>query len=508
MSTGSHLIDLNSASIDELDLLPGVDREVAARLVAARPYRGLLDLNHVPGLTAELIAGILPHVTVSRPAARGLVQPGSQPPELRQDAIQPLVRPESNRQDAPTPGQSAWNDPYGDRSRVIRRMRALPRKTRLRLTLIAFYSIVALLILVPIGFGVAWWLSPKPTPAPYTPTATRAISGLNEPTLASGATLGPVPTTEAPAISDATLDATAAADALTQTGEPDTATPDADTFATSTEAAALTAFAPRFSPTPAVTDTPTATLTPAISPTPSATPTRTATHTSTATPTSRATATPTITRTPTRTATSTSTPTASPTLPSFTPPPGADTLLAAESFDPTRYNWVIRQFGQISSQIEDGALNIVVGRGNVGYSYSSTMADAGDALFEARATVGDRCAPEDHYGLMLRLADESNFYLFGVSCDGRARIQVLQDGRYRSLLTSETHPAVNTGAGATNLLAVRAVGDRFEFLANGVTIATLRDATIASGRFGVYARPIVTAAFKVSFDDMTVWSAR
>jgi len=34
LTTGSRLIDLNSASIDELDLLPGVDREVAARLVA------------------------------------------------------------------------------------------------------------------------------------------------------------------------------------------------------------------------------------------------------------------------------------------------------------------------------------------------------------------------------------------------------------------------------------------------------------------------------------------
>ncbi len=503
MTTGSHPIDLNSASIDELDQLPGVDREIATRLIAARPYRGLLDLNHVPGLTPELIAGILPHVTVSRTSARN---PGSTPttPELRQESIQPLVRPGEPTRGQASPGQNAWADPYGDRSRVIRRMRGLPRKTRWRMTLIAFYSVVALLILVPLGFGLAWWLSPKPTPAPATPTATLAVALIGEPTLASGETIvAPTASPEPP-----TLDPTTAAEALTQTGEPDTATPDADVFGTATQNAALTAFAPRFSPTPAVTATPTATLTPAISPTPSATPTRTATRTPTTTRTARNTATPTVTRTPTRTPTATASPTASPTLPAFTPPPGAGTLLAAESFDPPRYAWVIRQFGDISSQIEDGALNIVVARGNVGYSYSSTMANTGDVLYQVRASVGSRCAPEDHYGLMVRLEDESNFYLFGVSCDGRARIQVLQDGRYRALLTGEPNPAVNTGAGAENVLAVRAVGDRFELLANGTTIATVTDATIASGRFGVYARPIVTTAFQVTFDDVALWSAR
>ncbi len=502
MTTGSHPIDLNSASIDELDQLPGVDREIAARLVAARPYRGLLDLNHVPGLTPELIAGILPHVTVSRIAARN-VKSAQAAPELNQESIQPLVRPGEPSRGQASPGQNAWSDPYGDRSRVIRRMRGLPRKTRWRMTLIAFYSVVALLILVPLGFGLAWWLSPKPTPAPATATATQAVALISEPTLASGETI------VAPTASlEPTLDATTGAEALTETGVPDTATPDADVFGTATQNAALTAFAPRFSPTPAVTATPTATLTPAISPTPSATPTRTATRTPTATRTERNTATPTITRTPTRTPTATSTPTASPTLPAFTPPPGAGTLLAAESFDPPRYAWVIRQFGDISSQIEDGSLNIVVARGNVGYSYSSTMANTGDVLYQATASVGARCAPEDHYGLVVRLEDESNFYLFGVSCDGRARIQVLQGGHYRALLTGEPNPAVNTGAGATNVLAVRAVRDRFELLANGTTIATITDATIASGRFGVYARPIVTTAFQVTFDDVALWSAR
>ncbi|MBL8097485.1 MAG: helix-hairpin-helix domain-containing protein [Anaerolineales bacterium] len=501
MTTGSHPIDLNSASIDELDQLPGVDREVAARLVAARPYRGLLDLNHVTGLTPELIAGILPHVTVSRPAARGLSSTQA-PPELRQDAIQPMVRP--GQTGNATPGQSAWSDPYGDHSRVIRRMRGLPRKTRWRLTLIAFYSAVALIVLVPLGFGLAWWLSPKPTPASATATATRALSGLGEPTLASGETFVPPTSTPLPP----TLDPTQIADVLTQTGEPETPTLDADAFGTATESAALTAFAPRFSPTPAMTETPTATLTPAISPTPSTTPTRTATRTPTATRTSRATATPTITRTPTRTPTATPSPTASPTLPAFTPPPGAGTLLAAESFDPPRYAWVIRQFGEISSQIDAGALNIVVGRGNVGYSYSSTMANTGDVFYEVHAVVGPRCAPEDHYGLMARLEDESNFYLFGVSCDGRARIQVLEDGRYRALLTGEPNAAVNTGAGAENVLAVRAVGERFELIVNGVTIATITDASIAEGRFGAYARPIVTTAFQVTFDDIALWSAR
>jgi len=71
------------------------------------------------------------------------------------------------------------------------------------------------------------------------------------------------------------------------------------------------------------------------------------------------------------------------------------------------------------------------------------------------------------------------------------------------------NPAVQVGPNAVNVLAVRAMADRLDFVANGATLLSITDASLTEpGRFGVYARPIVTDTLTVTFDDIAGWSVK
>jgi hypothetical protein len=480
VATDPSLLDLNSASPEELDELPGVDRALAESIIAARPFRGLGDLNNVPGLTPEIIAGLLPHVTVRRPSTAR--SSGARLTGNRE-------RRAFDRQ--PRPVEPAPDYAYLRRGPYSRRLYSIPVRTRYRLLAGLVYGLLALAL---IGGGLwayfAWFgnrVAPTLTQAMAAPATTPA------PALAN---------TTAPTATETAAEPSATATAFSASPTPSLATQPATTI-TPTVPLTLTA-SPSASATPVPpTATATSTATPTAVPT-----TPTPTSTRTPRPTATATLSPTATQTPTPrpTATPSATLTATPTLPALTPPAGAGSLFFAETFDPSRYSWVIRQLSPISSEIGDGVLTLALQRAVLGYSYAREE-EAQDFYYQATARVV-QCGPNDHYGLQVRLQDEGNFYLFGVTCDGRARAQVLEDSRYRFLQETPPDVAVRPGLGAENVLAVRAVGEQFEFFVNGQSVLTLTDATVPAGRFGVYARSIGTAGLRVTFDDLAAWEAR
>lgn len=53
-----HLIDINSASKEELDKLPGIGSARAEAIIKARPYKGKDDLTHKKVIPDNVYAGI------------------------------------------------------------------------------------------------------------------------------------------------------------------------------------------------------------------------------------------------------------------------------------------------------------------------------------------------------------------------------------------------------------------------------------------------------------------
>jgi len=62
-------VDLNTASVAELEELPGVGPGRAAEIVKARPFRSVNELKALRGFSAPVMAELTPHVTVSEPRA-------------------------------------------------------------------------------------------------------------------------------------------------------------------------------------------------------------------------------------------------------------------------------------------------------------------------------------------------------------------------------------------------------------------------------------------------------
>ena len=54
-------VDINTATEKELTIVPGIGHVIAARIIAARPFRGADDLRRVSGIGDKKYAQIRPY---------------------------------------------------------------------------------------------------------------------------------------------------------------------------------------------------------------------------------------------------------------------------------------------------------------------------------------------------------------------------------------------------------------------------------------------------------------
>lgn len=229
-----------------------------------------------------------------------------------------------------------------------------------------------------------------------------------------------------------------------------------------------------------------------------------------------------------------------------------DTLIYAASFDGAsddalNLEWEQYQ-GRQSAELIDGNLRISVGEPNDG-NYSASLYTFIDFDLRVRAHAVE--GPDNNgYGVIFRLLDRNNYYLFLVSSDGYYSVQRVLDGEFKEISTwiNTTTPnpelnglTVNTGLDAVNEIRVVARGDQFEFYVNevravlcipnnpdavstyyeffdtpedrcvqGQIVDTLTDNSIPYGRLGVVAQsfdlnPEIDRAVVVDFEHLLVF---
>jgi hypothetical protein len=238
------------------------------------------------------------------------------------------------------------------------------------------------------------------------------------------------------------------------------------------------------------------------------------TSTAAATPTpmvvASASPTPTTTETqaPTETPTATATPSPSP-LPTmiFTGPDplaGTTGILFNETFDPRVYYWGVGETSFSRSLIRQGQLEInLKTRGAITWVFAG-VPDTQDFFAMITASSPD-CDGGDNFGLDFRAVDDGTHFQFGVSCDGRYRLQERQNGVVSVLVFPTPSDAIKSGPGAVNELGVRAEGKQISLYVNRQFLTRVDVDTLTKGRFGAYTNSSATLNLTVEFSNFIAW---
>lgn len=115
------------------------------------------------------------------------------------------------------------------------------------------------------------------------------------------------------------------------------------------------------------------------------------------------------------------------------------------------------------------------------------------------------CRGHDEYGLLIRLQSSQDFFRFGLTCDGQARLDRLLGGVASAPQPPTFSGAVPPGAPSISRLAVWALGREMRFYANGQYLFSIRDSSILSGSLGLYVRAAATDAITVNFSDLAIY---
>ena len=115
-----------------------------------------------------------------------------------------------------------------------------------------------------------------------------------------------------------------------------------------------------------------------------------------------------------------------------------------------------------------------------------------------------QCKAGDHWGLVFRYKDNANFYLFGVSCDGKYLLMKRTVDGFEEILPPTDSLAIKK-LGQANIIGVRAVGDRISLYANDQFLITVTDGSFSEGIVGMYARTLLTPRMIAVFDDITAY---
>ncbi len=191
-------------------------------------------------------------------------------------------------------------------------------------------------------------------------------------------------------------------------------------------------------------------------------------------------------------------------LPTPTPQLGKAQILFEEDFR-QREGWVTSRTtaGSVAYGVEELTLAVASRRAYL-VSLRRTP-QFSDFYLEMTARVS-LCQTDDQYGLLLRAADDWNYYRWVITCDGRTRLERVQQGAFVVVQDWLESPRIQAGALAENRLGVWMFGREMRFFVNDLELFSARDPVWSEGLVGVFVRAAGEPPLTVSFDDVRVWS--
>jgi hypothetical protein len=128
----------------------------------------------------------------------------------------------------------------------------------------------------------------------------------------------------------------------------------------------------------------------------------------------------------------------------------------------------------------------------------------GDFFVEVEAElIGGPAYSEQ--GLLFRQVDDSNFYYFTVGNEGYYALKKLIDGVWETVIDWQPSELITSGEDAYNILGVLAEGDQITLVVNDNLLATVEDATFASGRVALSVGTFEEGGVEVAFDNLVLW---
>lgn len=217
---------------------------------------------------------------------------------------------------------------------------------------------------------------------------------------------------------------------------------------------------------------------------------------------------PTITASPTPTVDwfpATPTPTSMPTLaitqtPELSPFLG-DVIFEDDFSGPVSWDLGHSAVGNISLGLNE--LTIAITQ-PLGYEVSIRQQPVLSDYYIEVTTMPTLCQGEDQYGLILRMPSPDNFYRFALSCDGRVRLDRIINGIASSPQPWIQNTSIPPGAPIASRLGAWLKGDQMQFFINDQLQFSVKDASLASGNIGLFARSQGETAVTVNFSDLVV----
>jgi len=181
-------------------------------------------------------------------------------------------------------------------------------------------------------------------------------------------------------------------------------------------------------------------------------------------------------------------------------------VLWEEGFEPLRFaNWGRNETENWYSGIEDGVFRLITKQRNKQFYSSAPESNLVERNFYYEGDViVEYCTGKDFYGLLFKAKlDVDEYFAATITCEGNYRLISKMNGIYEDLRIAASD-VVPQGPGIYRL-GILLKGDSFSLHVDGLQVHTYTwDGLdqVASGEFGVYARSVESDELKVSWDNL------